>query len=319
MIDKPKIAILCAGKSAFQAIQLLALENYLAGIAICGNEATIAEDLITFCTNSQIPFLSIGNKEKINTLSQWLIKIKADAAFCIGFPYKITPEVMSVLPGKFINFHMGALPEYRGPMPIFETLKAGEKETALTVHKMNENFDEGNIVFTERLLISDNETFGSLAIKFTEQIALAAQNLAQMLQFGSVLPSTLQERSSSYHYFPGRKDTLIRWNYMSAEEVTDLCNACNPWNIGADTSIQLKHIKIISAIKTNKCHNNQTPGTIVSIRPDFPVSIACIDDEILDVTIVSSDWGIESAYTLFNRIAKTGTILGNHVKHQTTV
>lgn len=305
----PRIVVLCSGESAFPTIQLLGLENFLAGIVVTSKTRAVAKKLKSYCADSKISFLNITRNE-ISDLSDWIKRLQPDAAFCIGFPYYLSDEIRSLMPDRFFNFHMGKLPDYRGPMPIFETLKAGEKETAVTVHRMNEAFDKGDIIFAETLAVSEEETFGSLAVQFAESISLAAQNLAQMIQFGNRLPSRQQKMSSSFYSYPDHKDTTIKWDRMRAEEIISLANACNPWNVGADTHFLNKPFKLVSAFPGNEQHNVE-PGTILNIEAHNPVTIACIDGETIHTTIVSSAWGIEPAYRLFQRIARTGCILGN--------
>ncbi len=204
MTTSTKIVVFCAGKSAFPACQLLHLEGYLGGVVIGGHGPEL-EPVFSAMFGPSTPQFAMGDKSDFGDLYKWLGDIAPDALFCIGFPYLVPENLLEAYPQKWINFHMGKLPDYRGPMPIFETLKTGEEEAVLTVHLMDKDFDRGNIIWEEEIKLDGQETFGSLAVKFSEQIALAAQNTSQMLQFGSVLPSRPQPDSSAYCPFPTKR------------------------------------------------------------------------------------------------------------------
>lgn len=306
MNSRTKIVVFCAGKSAFPACQLLHLDGYLAGVVVDGQQIETVS-VVKEIFGSQLPLFTISNRRQFGKLEEWLKEINPSAMFSIGFPYLVPDSLLQAYPQKWINFHMGKLPEYRGPMPIFETLKAGEKEAVLSVHLMDGQFDTGRIIWEEEIEIGASETFGSLAVKFSEQIALAAQNTAQMLHFGSVLPSREQPNSLVYCPFPNQRDTTINWAYMNAAEIVDLCRACNPWNGGADTLYGRTPFKVLKAEKLIEEKHQHAPGTVLSKNP---VAIGCVDEEVVVLQIVNSDFGIESAAVFFSRINQGQPMLG---------
>ncbi len=107
-----------------------------------------------------------------------------------------------------INVHNAPLPRYQGMLPSFWVLYHGEKETATTVHLMDETIDTGDIVVQKRVTISDNETLDSL-IKKTKLLTVDA--LMEAFGLFSVhdgKPPTrpnLREEAT-YFSFPQRKD-----------------------------------------------------------------------------------------------------------------
>lgn len=65
-----------------------------------------------------------------------------------------------------INIHGSLLPKYRGASPIQAALLHGEKETGVSIMKMNIGMDEGDILFVETIPIASVETCGTLLEKF---------------------------------------------------------------------------------------------------------------------------------------------------------
>jgi methionyl-tRNA formyltransferase len=293
MEKQKKILVLCGGKFAFQTLQLLAYEKFICGIGIGKSSDTIIEALERESEDSKIGFKSFPNKKSIAEMRSWIDIIQPDYIFCISFPFLLPETVLSYGLDKFINFHSGPLPQYRGPMPIFEVLKNQETETAICAHFMNARFDEGNIIFNDPVTIETDDTYGKLTVKLSERMAQVALNMANMIQFASTIPSQPQDENVSYYYEkPEVADTYINWKRMSASEIISLINACNPWNTGADASLYGEQIKVISATLLDLPHNSQA-GTIVSITNTL--NIACKENQQIAIEILSTDSGIMTA------------------------
>lgn len=293
METQKKILVLCGGKFAFPALQLLAYEKFICAIGIGKGNESIRKALERETKDNNIPFKSFSNKKSISKMRTWIDSIQPDYIFCISFPFLLPEAVLSYGLDKFINFHPGPLPQYRGSMPIFEVLKNQETETAICAHFMNSKYDEGNIIFNEPITIETGDTYGKLSVKLSESMANITLNMANMLQFASRIPNQPQDELLSYYYEkPTLSDTYINWKRMTAQEIISLINACNPWNNGADATLLGEHIKIISAHLLNEPHENQ-PGTIVSFTNTL--NIACEDKKQIAIEILSADQGIMTA------------------------
>lgn len=288
-----KIMVLCGGKFAFPALQLLAYEKFICGIGIGKGSDTIIEALKRESKESNIGFKSFSNKKSLSEMRTWIDNIQPDYIFCISFPFLLPETILSYGHDKFINFHPGPLPQYRGVMPIFEVLKNQETETAICAHFMNSKFDEGNIIFNDPIAIQEGDTYGKLTVKLSDRMAQVTLNMANMLQFASSIPNQPQDETLSYYYEkPQLSDTYINWKRMAADEIIALINACNPWNIGADATLLGEQVKIIVASLLHQPHGNQ-PGTIVSVTDT--INIACEDNKQIAIEILSTNQGIMTA------------------------
>ncbi|WP_412465752.1 methionyl-tRNA formyltransferase [Pedobacter sp. KLB.chiD] len=293
METQKKILVLCGGKFAFPALNILAFEKFICGIGIGKGNKTIVDALEKEAVEHNLGFRSFKDKNSMDGMQVWINSIQPDYIFCISFPFLLPESVLAYGKHRFINFHPGPLPQYRGPMPIFEVLKNMESETAICTHFMNDAFDEGNIIFNDPVPIEEGDTFGKLTIRLSKHTANVALNMANMLQFASIIPNQPQDETlSSYYGNPVLSDTYINWNRMTAEEIMALVNACNPWNVGADATLQGEQVKIIEASIIDEAHDSQL-GTIVSF--DGRIKIACRDNQQLAVNILSTDYGIMTA------------------------
>lgn len=296
MNSQKKILVLCGGKFAFKALQLLAAEKFLCGIGIGKGSSIISEALEGESEKNNLAFKSFPDKKSLSEMKSWIENLNPDFIFSISFPFLISEDILSYGKEKFINFHPGPLPQYRGPMPIFEVLKNQEKTTAISVHFIDSKFDEGPVIFKDTLKIEKNDTYGKLAVKLSNHVAQVALNMANMIQYAEKIPSSAQESKDAYFYEkPQFSDTSIRWKTMTSDEIIALINSCNPWIIGADTSFEGEHIKIIAASLCNQSHQNINPGTIISITEDGTFNVACSDDKQVSIEILKTDIGIITA------------------------
>lgn len=96
------------------------------------------------------------------TFAEELKKLEADVFVVVAF--RILPEtVFSIPPLGTYNIHASLLPRYRGPAPIQRAIAAGEKETGVTVFRINQGVDTGGIVLAKKVLIADDETAPQLS------------------------------------------------------------------------------------------------------------------------------------------------------------
>lgn len=105
-----------------------------------------------------------------NQVIDHLISLQTDLIVLAGFLWLIPSSLIEKFPRKIINIHPALLPNYGGKGMygdrVHQTvLKNHEKESGITIHYVNEHFDEGEIIFQKKCLIDSNETASSLAEK----------------------------------------------------------------------------------------------------------------------------------------------------------
>ncbi|MCC7332559.1 MAG: phosphoribosylglycinamide formyltransferase [Flavobacteriales bacterium] len=108
-----------------------------------------------------------------NQVVEW---IKADAVDLIvlaGFLWLIPSYLIAAFPNKIINIHPALLPKYGGKgmygNKVHEAVIVNrEKESGITIHYVNEKYDEGNIIFQAKCEITLNDNSETLANKIHE-------------------------------------------------------------------------------------------------------------------------------------------------------
>ena len=107
---------------------------------------------------------------KTDEMRNALIKINPDLIVLAGFLLKIPSSILSSFPNKIINIHPALLPKYGGKgmygMHVHKAVVANkETETGITVHYVNQNYDEGAMIFQVKCKISSLDTPESIAAK----------------------------------------------------------------------------------------------------------------------------------------------------------
>ncbi|MBP7654130.1 methionyl-tRNA formyltransferase [Candidatus Dependentiae bacterium] len=107
-----------------------------------------------------------------------LNKLNPDIILVVSFGHIIKPFLLEAFPGKWINIHASLLPAYRGAAPINFAVFNGENETGISIIKIFEKLDSGDILTQIKTSISENDNFGSLYLKLQD---LAVTGLKKFL------------------------------------------------------------------------------------------------------------------------------------------
>jgi len=105
-----------------------------------------------------------------------------------------------------INVHSAPLPRYRGMLPSFWVLANGERETAVTVHYMDEQLDNGDIILQRPVAIAADETQESLLKKTKAAAAEAVIEALRLLEEQRVERKPNRAEDATYFSFPTADD-----------------------------------------------------------------------------------------------------------------
>lgn len=107
--------------------------------------------------------LKLKDPEFINELKQ----LNADLQVVVAF--RMLPEIVWNMPPKgTINLHGSLLPQYRGAAPINHAIISGEKETGVTTFFLKHEIDTGDVIFSAKTAITDEDTAGTLHDKLMQ-------------------------------------------------------------------------------------------------------------------------------------------------------
>ena len=191
--------------------------------------------------------LKIFQPRKLET-GNWKLEIP-DVDFDIGViaAYgKIIPAEIINLPHLgILNIHPSLLPKYRGPTPIQTTILNGEKETGVTIIKIDEEADHGSILGSRFLGIGSSEKYEELETKLAN---LGAELLIKILPdylADKIEPQSQDHLQATFTKKFTRDDARINWD-KTAEEIDRQIRALNP-EPGVWTTWNGKMLKILEA------------------------------------------------------------------------
>jgi phosphoribosylglycinamide formyltransferase-1 len=124
--------------------------------------------------NHNIPTL-IFNREQLTDgfVFDKIAELKPDLIVLAGFLWKIPEAIVKAYPNKIINIHPALLPKHGGKgmygLKVHQTvLENKEKETGITIHYVNEHYDEGEFIFQQKVNIEDCATADEIGNKIHE-------------------------------------------------------------------------------------------------------------------------------------------------------
>ena len=93
-----------------------------------------------------------------------------DIIVLAGFLWKVPEKIVQAFPKRIVNIHPALLPKYGGKGMYGEhvhrvVIENREKESGITIHWVNENYDEGAVILQVRCRIDQDETHETLATK----------------------------------------------------------------------------------------------------------------------------------------------------------
>lgn len=159
-----------AGSNAARIIQHFRNHETIAiALIVCNNPAA---GVLTIASNEQIPTLLI-EKERFfrgDGFVPELISHHIDFIVLAGFLWKIPQALLSAYPNSIINIHPALLPKYGGKGMYGQrvhaaVIEAGDNESGITIHYVDEHYDNGDIIFQDKCIVSSTDTPETLAKK----------------------------------------------------------------------------------------------------------------------------------------------------------
>lgn len=194
-----------------------------------------------------------------------LKELNPEVIVVVAFGQLIPKSILELAPYGCINVHASLLPKYRGAAPIQWAVIDGEPETGVTIMRMDEGLDTGDMISKVTVPVSADETGGSLFDKLSEAGAkLLVETLPSLEEGTAVFEKQPEESPTAYAGMIKKSMGDLDWN-RPAEELERLIRGLNPWP-SAYTKLDGKTLKIWKAqvLEEKEEEEKQMPGTILS-------------------------------------------------------
>ncbi|MBB6107618.1 methionyl-tRNA formyltransferase [Mucilaginibacter lappiensis] len=195
-----------------------------------------------------------------------------DIVFFSGYSSIVKTQYLKQIPHGAYNIHFGALPQFRGPSPVFWQLRNGGQQIGLAIHVLTDQLDSGPIIWQQNISNQPHYNYDTVHQLLSQLQIQGVLAIVNGVNSGTRLPLTEQDESLAVYYpRPELKDVFINWQKMEAAEIIDTIQACNPWNMGAVSLINGQELKILDA-SIGLANNHSYPsGTIIINKRTFAV------------------------------------------------
>ncbi len=168
--------------------------------------------------------------ESVKTQEAWdtLRSLKPDVCLVAAYGQILPKELLEIPRLGAYNVHASLLPKYRGAAPIQHAIWQGEKETGVTIFKIEPKLDAGPIAAMESLSIGEKETYGELQTRLADLAVPLALNVLEQLAEDRLTLEVQNAQAATKAPRLKKSDGEICWQ-QSAEQIGWHIRAMQPW------------------------------------------------------------------------------------------
>jgi len=265
-----KVKILFAGTPAIAVPTLQALQKHHQVVAVLtagdtkagrGQELQAPAVKLAACEYN-IPVLQ---PERLDAVFRNIVACYSpDMLVCVAYGKLFGPRFLALFPQGGINMHPSLLPLYRGPSPISAAILDGCTSTGISIQRLAQGMDEGDILLQKSLPLDGTETCESLSRTCASEGALLVLQALENLQHGRIAAHVQDHTKATYCHLIRKEDGLIDWT-AKARSIACMVRAYDPWP-KAHTLFRGIPLAVLEVTVAEQTQGNQhVPGTIVSI------------------------------------------------------
>ena len=233
---------------------------------------------------------------------KFLQATQADAMVVAAYGLILPQWVLDTPRLGCLNIHASLLPRWRGAAPIHRAIEAGDKNTGVVIMQMDAGLDTGDMLLTQPIEISPQDTTASLHDKLADiGGALILQTLADA-QLNKLVHTPQPMHGITYAHKIEKHEAALDWR-LNAKQLAQRVRAFNPFPV-VTFHANGEVIKVWSAYAvangdTDTEPTTHAPGTVLSAG-DSGVRIAC-GEGVLCITELQKAGGKRLAVAEFLR------------------
>lgn len=169
-----------------------------------------------------------------------------------------------------INLHVSLLPKYRGSAPIQWAVLNGDEETGVSIMRMDEGLDTGDVLLCEKVAIGPEETSEEL---FERVTAVGAQTLCKalpLLEAGKLVPQPQPAEGATLAPMLDKAMAEFRFSETAAH-IHNWVRGMNSWPMAWFVTAGGKKVKVVSS-RVAALPQSAAAGTVLATKP---LTVAC--------------------------------------------
>ncbi len=218
--------------------------------------------------------LKNNNEEEL-----YLRELQTDLIVVVSYGQIIPKNLLSIPKNGFLNVHASLLPRWRGAAPIQRSIMNLDKETGISIMKINENLDEGPVCNQYSIKISEKMNAEELSEKLSQLASEKILDILDNIYNGNIKFIDQEHSKATYAKKIQKVEGKINWN-ENADKIIGKINGLYPYP-GAFFSYNGKRYKIL---KAEKSHSKGKVGNIIS--EDFEI---CCGKESIKVLAIQRE------------------------------
>lgn len=174
---------------------------------------------------NQIRMKSANSRE----FRKLLINLNVDLVIVGTWKERIRKDTYIIPKIGTINVHPSLLPKYRGPNPYLQTILNGEKESGVTLHLLDDNYDSGAILAQEKIKILNTDTSKELRERSAITARKMVTELIKDLDTKIITPIKQNEKYATYYPNISGNEKMLDFKYQTSDEISRTIRALHPF------------------------------------------------------------------------------------------
>jgi methionyl-tRNA formyltransferase len=188
-----------------------------------------------------------------------LRRLEPELGVVVAYGHILRREVLDLPPRGLINVHASLLPRFRGAAPIQHAILAGDRETGISIMRMEEGLDTGPVLHRVATPVAEDETAGTLSRRLAALGAGALVEAISLIGAGLDRPQPQNDGAATYAPKVGRELARLDWS-RDPQALERQVRAFDPAP-GAWTALDSAPVKLFGA--TPAVGSGQ-PGTVLA-------------------------------------------------------
>tara|TARA_Y100000385_G_scaffold62941_1_gene61874 strand:+ start:7409 stop:8347 length:939 start_codon:yes stop_codon:yes gene_type:complete len=276
MSSQPRIVFMGTPDFATESLKRLVENNYnIVGVVTAPDRPAGRGQKIKFSSVKEYAVsqnLQVLQTEKLKN-PQFIDELKnLEADLFVVVAFRMLPEIVWRLPAKgTFNLHGSLLPRYRGAAPINWAVINGDKETGVTTFFIEKDIDTGNIIFQEKLSISDKDTAGNIHDKLMHIGSELVCKTIDAIESNKAPNSPQLNETATHAPKIFKADCKVNWDENSVD-IHNKIRGLSPYPTAWTSIDKDKTLKLFSSSYENANHNETIGKILISNNKEMKVA-----------------------------------------------